>query len=56
MQWQLNSYRAKDGALEDFAREWHERMLPLRVARGFQVLGPWTNPMPLGVANTAEKK
>jgi ketosteroid isomerase-like protein len=42
MQWQLNSYRVKEGALEEFAREWHERVLPLRIARGFQVLGPWT--------------
>jgi ketosteroid isomerase-like protein len=42
MQWQLNSYRVKDGALEDFAREWHERVLPLRRTSGFEVLGPWT--------------
>jgi ketosteroid isomerase-like protein len=42
MKWQLNSYRVKEGALEEFAREWHERVLPLRIAKGFQVLGPWT--------------
>jgi uncharacterized protein len=42
MEWQLNSCRARDGALDDFVREWRERVLPLREARGFEVLGPWT--------------
>ena len=41
MQWQLNTYRAKEGALDDFTREWRERVLPLRRAKGFEVLGPW---------------
>jgi ketosteroid isomerase-like protein len=42
MQWQLNTYRAGDGSLGEFAREWQERVLPLRRAKGFEVLGPWT--------------
>jgi len=42
MQWQLNTYRTGDGSLGEFAREWQERVLPLRRAKGFEVLGPWT--------------
>lgn len=34
-------YRAKEGALDDFVREWRDRVLPLRLAFGFEVLGPW---------------
>jgi hypothetical protein len=41
MQWQLRMYRAKDGALDAFVDEWREHLLPLRLARGFEVLGPW---------------
>ncbi|HVA30800.1 MAG TPA: hypothetical protein VMU58_05990 [Gaiellaceae bacterium] len=41
MQWELRMYRAKEGALDAFVAEWHEHVLPLRRAKGFQVLGPW---------------
>ena len=41
MEWQLRMYRAKEGALDAFADEWHEHVLPLRRSRGFEVLGPW---------------
>jgi NIPSNAP len=41
MQWQLRLYRAKEGELEEFVREWRERVLPLRRAHGFDVIGPW---------------
>jgi hypothetical protein len=42
-QWQLRLYRAKEGALDDFVREWHDHVLPLRRAHGFEVLGPWVS-------------
>jgi len=41
MQWQLRLYRAKPSELDAFVREWHEHVLPLRRAHGFEVLGPW---------------
>lgn len=41
MQWQLRMYRAKDGALDAFVAEWREHVLPLRRAKGFEVVGPW---------------
>jgi hypothetical protein len=41
MQWELRIYRAKPGMLDDFVREWRERVLPLRRAHGFEVIGPW---------------
>ncbi|MHB8468379.1 MAG: antibiotic biosynthesis monooxygenase family protein [Gaiellaceae bacterium] len=41
MIWQLRLYRVKEGALDDFAREWRDLVAPLRRERGFQVLGPW---------------
>jgi hypothetical protein len=43
MQWQLRLYRAKAGELEAFVREWREQVLPLRRAKGFDVLGPWVS-------------
>jgi hypothetical protein len=39
MQWQLRRYALRD--FDAFAREWRERVLPLRRAQGFNVLGPW---------------
>ena len=41
MQFQLREYVVEDGRLDDFVREWRELVLPLRVALGFSVLGPW---------------
>ena len=41
MEWQLRMYGAKPGALDAFVEEWREHVLPLRRARGFEVLGPW---------------
>jgi hypothetical protein len=41
MQWQLRIYRAKTGKLDEFVSEWREQVLPLRKAKGFDVLGPW---------------
>jgi hypothetical protein len=41
MEWELRLYRARDGALEAFVREWRDHVLPLRRAHGFEVLGPW---------------
>jgi hypothetical protein len=40
-QWQLRIYRAKTGELDQFVDEWREHVLPLRKAKGFDVLGPW---------------
>jgi hypothetical protein len=41
MEFQLRDYTIEPGRLDDFVREWHEVVLPLRVAMGFSVLGPW---------------
>jgi hypothetical protein len=41
MQFQLRDYTIEDGRLDDFVSEWREHVLPLRVAMGFNVLGPW---------------
>lgn len=41
MQFQLREYIVEAGRLEDFVREWKERVLPLRERQGFTVLGPW---------------
>lgn len=39
---QLRIYTVNRGALEDFAREWKEKIHPLRSKMGFRVLGAWT--------------
>ena len=41
MQWELRMYRAKEGHLDTFVDEWKAHVLPLRRAKGFEVLGPW---------------
>ena len=41
MHFQLREYTIEAGRLDDFVREWRELVLPLRVAQGFSVLGPW---------------
>ena len=41
MQFQLREYTIEEGRLDDFVREWREHVLPVRVAKGFGVLGPW---------------
>jgi hypothetical protein len=39
--WELRLFRVRDGALDDWTREWREVVLPLRRAHGFEVRGPW---------------
>jgi hypothetical protein len=41
MQFELREYTISEGRLDDFVREWREHVLPLRVAEGFSVVGPW---------------
>ena len=41
MQFQLRDYTVENGRLDQFVREWHELVLPLRKSLGFSVLGPW---------------
>ena len=41
MRFQLREYTIEDGRLDEFVREWRELVLPLRVAMGFSVFGPW---------------
>ncbi len=41
MKYELREYTIEEGRLDDFVREWRELVLPLRVAMGFNVLGPW---------------
>jgi hypothetical protein len=41
MTWQLRLYGVRDGEWDTWVREWREHILPLRLAGGFEVLGPW---------------
>jgi len=41
MEFQLRDYTIEEGRLDEFVREWQEHVLPLRVAMGFGVVGPW---------------
>ena len=41
MKFQLREYTIEYGKLDDFVGEWRDLVLPLRVACGFSVLGPW---------------
>jgi hypothetical protein len=39
--WQLRLYGVHEGEWDAWISEWRERILPLRLAEGFEVLGPW---------------
>jgi hypothetical protein len=41
LKFQLREYTIEEAKLDDFVREWRELVLPLRLAQGFNVLGPW---------------
>jgi hypothetical protein len=41
MTWQLRVYGVREGEWDPWVREWREHILPLRRAKGFEVLGPW---------------
>ncbi len=38
---QLRVYTVKPGAMDDWVREWKEKIYPLRRKHGFQILGAW---------------
>jgi ribosomal protein L11 methylase PrmA len=39
---QLRRYTIRPGEMQDWLREWQERVRPLRARFGFQVVGSWT--------------
>jgi len=39
---QLRVYTINRGSLHLFAKEWKEKVLPLRIEYGFQIHGAWT--------------
>ncbi len=39
---QLRIYTINRGSLHLFAKEWEEKVLPLRIEHGFQIHGAWT--------------
>jgi NIPSNAP len=41
MTFQLRMYTVKSGAMDQWLREWRERVVPLRVKFGFEVVGAW---------------
>jgi hypothetical protein len=41
LRFQLREYTIEEGRLDEFVREWRELVLPLRLAQGFNVVGPW---------------
>lgn len=41
MKFALREYTIQEERLDDFVSEWREQVLPLRLAMGFNVLGPW---------------
>jgi NIPSNAP len=40
--YQLREYTVKPGEMEQWIKEWREKIVPLRVSVGFQVIGAWT--------------
>ena len=42
MDYQLREYTVKPGAMDEWIKEWREKIAPLRVKAGFEVVGAWT--------------
>jgi hypothetical protein len=40
---QVRVYRIRPGALEEFEREWREKLVPLRRGFGFEVVDAWAS-------------
>jgi hypothetical protein len=40
---QLRVYEIEPGRLHDFVAEWHEHVVPLRRAHGFEVVAAWAS-------------
>jgi hypothetical protein len=38
---QLRDYRVKPGEMQDWLKEWREKIYPLRLKYGFRVVGAW---------------
>jgi hypothetical protein len=41
VRFQLREYRIAPGAMDEFVREWHDQVRPLRLRFGFSIAGPW---------------
>jgi hypothetical protein len=41
VRYQLRDYTVREGALDEFVREWRERIVPIRERFGFVVAGAW---------------
>jgi NIPSNAP len=41
LEYQLRDYRVKPGELDEWLAEWREKVYPLRLAGGFDVVGAW---------------
>ena len=40
-EYMLRDYKVKAGEMEDWLKEWSEKIYPLRLKMGFKVLGAW---------------
>jgi hypothetical protein len=41
VRFQLRVYTLAPGAIDEFVREWTEKIRPLRLRFGFSIVGPW---------------
>jgi NIPSNAP len=41
VEYELRIYTAKPGELDAFVEEWREKVYPLRLASGFELVGAW---------------
>jgi hypothetical protein len=41
MEYQLRDYRVKPGEIDEFIKEWKEKLYPLRVKKNFKLIGAW---------------
>ncbi len=42
MTFQLREYTVKPGEMDEWISEWREKIVPLRLKVGFEILGAWT--------------
>lgn len=41
MEYRLRDYQVKPGELDEWLAEWRQKVYPLRLAAGFEVVGAW---------------
>ena len=43
MEYQIRNYKVKMGMMNQLVKEWRTSIVPLRIKKGFKIIGAWSN-------------